>query len=193
MLMLGITGSAKQVASSKSQAFKIISSYQGVSTSTFLGNKWAEGRFNSPYLRETLWNQGYFVDTVETASDWNRLDPLISSLEVALGEGLAAEGEAVHVFTHLSHMYSQGSSSYTTYLFRVGKDYEETMKRWQKLKAIASDTITRAGGTISHQHGVGKDHKEYLPREKNEIGMDLIASLMTTVDAKTMMNPGTLF
>ena len=192
MLMMGLTGDAQQVQSSRNQAFKILSRYGGVSTSTILGTKWAEGRFKAPYLREALWEKGYMVDTVETAADWNRIDRLIYRLENDLREGLADEGEEVHGFTHLSHMYTQGSSCYTTYVFRVGQDYEETYKRWHKLKSIASEVITLEGGTISHQHGVGKDHRDYLLREKDDLGMDIISSLMSTMDPKTMMNPGTL-
>jgi alkyldihydroxyacetonephosphate synthase len=51
-----------------------------------------------------------------------------------LRDGLRDEGERVFPFTHLSHLYAQGSSIYTTYVYRVGKDYAETHARWQKLK-----------------------------------------------------------
>jgi alkyldihydroxyacetonephosphate synthase len=96
------------------------------------------------------------------------------------------------VFTHLSHFYSQGCSIYTTYVFRVGDSYEETLARWQTLKTSTSELIVNNRGTISHQHGVGKDHAPYLPVEKGELGMLAIRSLCGTFDPDAILNPETL-
>ncbi len=91
-------------------------------TGTLLGKKWAENRFRFPYLRHGLWEAGYAVDTLETATDWANVDNLLNKVEASLREGLADEGERVHVFTHLSHVYAQGSSIYTSYVYRPGGD-----------------------------------------------------------------------
>ena len=98
----------------------------------------------------------------------------------------------MHVFTHLSHVYAQGCSLYTTYVYRNGNNYAQTLERWKKLKHSASETIVNNGGTISHQHGVGKDHAQFLPTEKGELGMHLIRTLCHTMDEKGILNPGTL-
>jgi alkyldihydroxyacetonephosphate synthase len=98
----------------------------------------------------------------------------------------------VHVFTHLSHVYAQGSSSYTSYVFRCGNTYEETYDRWQRIKAAASKAIVANGGTISHQHGVGADHAPYLAAEKGALGMSAIRSLCNHFDPAHIMNPGKL-
>ena len=71
-------------------------------------------------------------------------------------------GERVHAFSHLSHLYPDGSSIYATYVFRRAADPDETLERWRRLKAAASEAIVAGGGTISHQHGVGRDHAPYL-------------------------------
>ncbi len=75
------------------------------------------------------------------------------------------------MFTHLSHVYGEGSSIYTTYVFRPAASYAATLERWKRLKHAASQAIVDNRGTISHQHGVGKDHAPYLPREKGELGV----------------------
>lgn len=67
------------------------------------------------------------------------------------------------------------------------------MGRWQRLKRAASEVIVRAGGTISHQHGVGVDHLPYLAAEKGTQGMAMIRSVCRTVDPEGMMNPGKLW
>jgi alkyldihydroxyacetonephosphate synthase len=109
-------------------------------------------------------------------------------------------GERVHVFSHLSHIYADGASIYVTYLFRLpqadssqpGIDSDEALRRWRLLKGAASDVIVAAGGTISHQHGVGVDHASYLLAEKGKLGMTALRSLCRTFDPEGVMNPGKL-
>lgn len=192
MLTFGVTGNRAQNALSLKQAKKLLKSFGGVFTGTLLGKKWAEGRFRFPYLREGLWQAGYAVDTLETATDWSNVDSLLNQIEASLREGLAAEGEQVHVFTHLSHVYGEGSSLYTTYVFRPADSYAGTLERWKKLKQQASETIVNNRGTISHQHGVGRDHAPYLPIEKGELGMATLRALAKHFDPEVRLNPGVL-
>lgn len=192
MMTFGVTGSQAQCKAGLAEARKICSAHKGVYTGTRLGKKWAEKRFTMPYLREALWQMGYAVDTLETATDWDNVDHLMGVIENTLREGLKDREESTHVFTHLSHIYNQGCSIYTTYVFRTGDSYGETLSRWKTLKQATSEQIVRNRGTISHQHGVGKDHAPYLPVEKGELGMLAIRSLCSTLDPEQLLNPGTL-
>jgi alkyldihydroxyacetonephosphate synthase len=192
MLTFGVTGNRQQNAASLKQAKKLLKSYGGVFTGTLLGNKWAEGRFRFPYLRHGLWEAGYAVDTLETATDWSNVDNLLNKLEASLREGLRDEGEQVHVFTHLSHVYGEGSSIYTSYVFRPAATYAGTFERWQKLKHAACSAIANNRGTISHQHGVGRDHAPYLPVEKGELGMAALKAMAVHFDPDARLNPGVL-
>lgn len=196
MLTLGVTGSRDQVAGYQRQARGVLSRFGAVSVlGRRLGAKWAHGRFRFPYLRHALWEMGYAVDTFETALDWARVPAYIEAVEQRIAAGLAdAEDcrEPVHVFTHLSHLYAQGSSAYTTYLFRCADSYEKTLARWRVLKQIACETIVEFGGTISHQHGVGRDHAPYLAAEKGPLGMATIKALVHHFDPDRRMNPGVL-
>jgi alkyldihydroxyacetonephosphate synthase len=192
MLTFGVTGSRVQNAASLKQAKKLLKGFGGVFSGTLLGKKWAENRFRFPYLRHGLWSAGYAVDTLETATDWCNVDSLLNKLEASLRDGLAAEGERVHVFTHLSHVYGEGSSIYTTYVFRPGNNYDETLARWQHLKHVACRTIAENRGTISHQHGVGRDHAPYLSVEKGELGMAALKALAMHFDPEQRLAPGVL-
>ncbi|MDP4546163.1 FAD-binding oxidoreductase [Marinobacter sp. MDS2] len=192
MMTFGVTGSKEQAAASLKQARKVCKEYSGVYTGTKLGSKWAEKRFTMPYLREALWQMGYAVDTLETATDWDNVDSLLEKIETSLRTGLADKQEKSHVFTHLSHFYGQGCSIYTTYVFRVADTYGETLERWKHLKNSTSEIIVRNGGTISHQHGVGKDHAPFMPVEKGELGMQAIRALTTSFDPEKRLNPTTL-
>ncbi|KEF32485.1 Alkyldihydroxyacetonephosphate synthase [Marinobacter nitratireducens] len=192
MMTFGLTGTRAQCRTGLKETRAICKQYQGVYTGTKLGDKWAAKRFTMPYLREALWGLGYAVDTLETATDWDNVDNLLNKIENNLRGGLKPVGEDTHVFTHLSHFYGQGCSIYTTYVYRVADSYEETLSRWETLKRTTSDLIVRNRGTISHQHGVGKDHAPYLPIEKGDLGIQAITALCHSFDPKGLLNPGTL-
>ncbi|MCR7603932.1 FAD-binding oxidoreductase, partial [Pseudomonas aeruginosa] len=93
MLTFGVTGNRRQNGLSLSQAKALLKRFGGVFTGTLLGRKWAQNRFRFPYLREALWQAGYAVDTLETATDWSNVDGLLQKIEASLRDGLAAEGE----------------------------------------------------------------------------------------------------
>ena len=192
MLLLGFSDSDALVKMARKAALTITGDYDGVHVGRAFGSQWHKGRFHTPYLRNSLWEWGYGVDTLETAVSWQSIPAALHAIEAALRPGLADWGEKVHVFTHLSHVYPTGASLYTTYLFRLAADPDETYERWQKLKTAASQAIVRHGGTISHQHGVGTDHAPYLPAEKGELGMTVLADLSRRFDPAGMMNPGKL-
>lgn len=192
MLLMGFTGQEALVNSARKEADRIAKANEGVYAGKQFGTQWQKGRFHSPYLRNTLWNMGYGVDTLETAVTWNKVDQTLAAMEESLRTALDEENEKLHVYTHLSHMYTSGCSIYTTYLFRLAHDPEEDLRRWYKMKTAASEAIVQHGGTISHQHGVGKDHKPYLPAEKGALGMRMMQSVIDELDPQGVMDNGNL-
>lgn len=192
LLTFGITGERRQNALSLRETRRVLRVFGGVYTGDLLGRAWARNRFRFPYLRHGLWEAGYAVDTLETATDWSNLDNLRQAIEQSLSQGLADQNERVHVFSHLSHVYGQGSSLYVTYLFRPGPDYATALARWQTLKHAASRTIATHGGTISHQHGVGRDHAPFLVAEKGKLGLAALGALARHFDPEQRLAPGVL-
>jgi len=192
MFTFGLTGSRAQCRAALRSCRSVFRAHGGVHTGTLLGRKWQQNRFLVPYLRHGLWDNGYVVDTFETAVNWDRVKETLADIEAALGGALADEGERTHVYTHLSHVYPQGSSVYSTCVFRCAASCEATLVRWSKLKRAASEAIVRNGGTISHQHGVGTDHAPYLPAEKGALGIAAIRGLCRQFDPQGIMNPGKL-
>ncbi len=192
MMTFGVTGSARHCETAYQLAIDHCSALGGFVDQSGLGDNWAHGRFRAPYLRDPLGAEGYIVDTMETAVDWSKVSEAAENIEQAIRTALDDEDEQVHAYTHLSHVYGQGSSIYTTYLFRIGESYELGKNRWIKLKKAGADQIVAHGGTISHQHGVGSDHKNYLTEEKGEFGIAAINSLCKQFDPYGQMNPGKL-
>ena len=192
MLILGATGSVMARAVLR-QALNLAHHYHAISIAgPAIGSAWRKSRFRNPYLRNTLWEQGYVVETVETAADWTHLNATKDKIQSSLRSGLADIGERVHSFTHLSHVYPTGSSIYTTYLYRIVADPVEILRRWQVLKSAASRVIVEMGATISHQHGVGTDHLPYITHEKHELGLQALQGICALFDPHGLMNPGKL-
>jgi alkyldihydroxyacetonephosphate synthase len=176
----------------RSEALAIANSHHGIHVGQIFGKQWHKKRFLTPYLRNTMWDAGYAIDTLETATHWSNVPVMIKAIEESLHKTLAKINERIHVFTHLSQLYPSGASIYTSYFFRMAPDADETLSRWQALKAAASREIIKNGGTISHQHGVGTDHLPYMAAEKGELGMAVISSLCKQFDPQGIMNPGKL-
>jgi alkyldihydroxyacetonephosphate synthase len=192
LLILAVTGRRRLVAAAGREIAGIVGQHHGIGLPRSFGDAWVAQRFRSAYLRNALWDAGYAVDTLETAAPWPAVPGLLSTIAPSLRQGLLAEGERVHAFTHLSHVYPSGSSLYTTYVFRLSEDPDRTLDRWARLKAATSEAIVAGGGTISHQHGVGRDHVPYLAAEKGSLGMAAFAGLVRTFDPKGILNPGAL-
>jgi alkyldihydroxyacetonephosphate synthase len=192
MLFLGITRARGLARKTRRIALDIVREHGGVHVGRKMGSEWRKSRFKTPYLRNTLWDNGYAVDTLETALIWTNLPAATEAVLKALRTGLEDRGEHVLVFSHISHVYATGASIYVTFLFRIAATAEETLLRWQKLKAAASQAIIAHGGTISHQHGVGLDHQSWLEAEKGRIGLQSLAALAKTFDPAGIMNPGKL-
>ncbi|MES2262943.1 MAG: FAD-binding oxidoreductase [Pseudomonadota bacterium] len=192
MLMIGASGSRAQLRHALAEALRITRRRRGVHIGRKLGDKWKQNRFRNVYLRNAAWQHGYVIDTVETAVDWPRVELTMHAVEGAARKALAAYGERVHAYTHLSHLYAQGASVYTTFVYRLAGDFDEDMARWRTLKHAVSQAIVDCGGTISHQHGVGSDHAPYLAAEKGPAGIAAMAALFRHFDPHGLMNPGKL-
>jgi alkyldihydroxyacetonephosphate synthase len=192
LLLAGFSGDAPEVDGLRRRAARLWRRHGGVSTGTVLGSKWAARRFSGVYLRNGLWDAGYAVETMETACDWSRVDAMIEAIESAGGAALARHGERTHAYTHLSHVYAQGSSVYSTFVYRIGADYERALARWRDLKRSVSDAVVAQGGTISHQHGVGHDHRLWLGAEKGAVGVAALKAMVAHFDPHRVLAGGHL-
>ena len=194
LLILGFTAERndKAAADAFAAARSIIGSNHGLWVGTPIGVMWRKARFRTPYLRNTLWEKGYALDTLETAVPWSEILTTTEDILEALRAGLTKINERVLAFAHLSHAYVDGAGVYITFLYRRAEDPDESLHRWQVLKGAASKVIIAHGGTISHQHGVGLDHARYLKAEKGKVGMQILESVHRTLDPDDLLNPGKL-
>lgn len=192
MLLVGASAAKAQARAALAAAIGLARRHGGVHAGRGLGERWKKNRFRNVYLRNAAWARGYAIDTVETALDWPCVTPAMHAVEGAAAAALAAEGERVHAYTHLSHLYAQGASVYTTFIWRLAGNFDADLARWRRLKNAVSEAIVAGGGTISHQHGVGLDHAPWLAAEKGALGIEALRALFRQFDPDGCMNPGKL-
>ncbi len=166
----------------------------GVDVGRGPAKSWLAGRFHSPYLRDPMLDHGVGVDTLETATSWSNLERLYGAVSSALNQAICAhvprEGARGIVMCHLSHTYPDGASLYFTFIFP--RMLENELEQWQAIKTAASRAIVAHGGTISHHHGVGEDHREYMADEKGLLGIEVLRAVKTALDPHGILNPGKL-
>lgn len=153
------------------------------------GEAWADGRYRAPYLRDALLDAGALVETLETVAFWSALPGLYAAVTAALRETLTALGTPPAVLCHISHAYSSGASLYLTV---ACAQLADPIAQWRAAKAAAGEAILAAGGSITHHHGVGADHRELYPREVGALGVEVVRAVKRTLDPAGVLNPGIL-
>ena len=193
MTLIGLIGTRRNAHLGWRNARDVIKSYGGVALGKSMGNAWKKNRFLAPYLRNTLWDRGYGVDTLETAVNWDNVRPTMAAIEAAISKALSGKNGKCPCVFPIFLMFMLPAQASTP---RSSSGWLTPPRRtWPGgscLKPGASQAIVNAGGTISHQHGVGADHKPYLSAEKGEMGMELLNHIWSFTDPDERMNPGKL-
>jgi alkyldihydroxyacetonephosphate synthase len=154
------------------------------------GDAWERGRYEGPYLRDALMDAGVLTETLETSHLYGRIEGLYGAVRGALADAMAAAGTPGIVLCHVSHVYRDGASLYFTFL--CARRPGEEIAQWQAIKGAACEAIVRAGGTITHHHGVGRDHAPYMEAEVGGLGLESLRAVKERLDPVGVMNPGKL-
>lgn len=185
---LGITvfeGSAAHTESRHAETAALLRAHGGTSLGEAPARGWEHGRFNAPYLRDSLLSAGALCETLETATNWSNVPTLKAAVTAALTESL---GQAL-VMCHISHVYPTGASLYFTV---VAAQQGDPLAQWQRAKTAATDAMVRTGATITHHHAVGADHRPWMQAEIGDLGVDILKSVKATLDPVGILNPGKL-
>jgi alkyldihydroxyacetonephosphate synthase len=135
-------------------------------------------------------DNGLLVETLETAATWTALPTVYDAVLRALRTALTREGKRPLIMTHLSHGYPTGGSLYFTVL--ADRDDELPIQQWLTAKRAATDALMAAGGTLTHHHAVGADHRPWLEREVGPLGVEVLRVVKQRLDPNGICNPGVL-
>ncbi len=182
-------GTAEHTESRHAETRAVLAAHGGTSLGEEPARAWEQGRFSAPYLRDSLLAAGALCETLETATDWARVPTLKTAVTEALTTALGDSGTPALVLCHISHVYPTGASLYFTV---VAGQRGNPIDQWQAAKVAAGDAIMRAGGTITHHHAVGADHRPWMAEEVGELGVQVLRAVKATLDPAGILNPGKL-
>jgi alkyldihydroxyacetonephosphate synthase len=182
-------GSAAHADSRRAETRALLEAKGGTSLGEGPARAWEHGRFGAPYLRDSLLSAGALCETLETATTWSNLPALKAAVTEALTTSLAESGTPALVLCHISHVYPTGASLYFTV---VAGQRGNPIEQWRNAKAAASDAMMRTGGTITHHHAVGADHRPWMRDEVGDLGVAVLRAVKATLDPAGILNPGKL-
>ncbi|MDQ2938927.1 MAG: FAD-binding oxidoreductase, partial [Actinomycetota bacterium] len=158
---------------------------------------WRSAFLGAPYLRDTFVACGVLSDTFETAITWDRFEDFHAvAIEAARSKvaevcGGAADGVgSPRVSCRFTHVYPDGPAPYFTVLAPAVRGGE--VEQWDEIKAAASEAVIEGGGTITHHHAVGRDHRPWYDRQRPEPFADALRAAKAAVDPAGILNPGVL-
>jgi alkyldihydroxyacetonephosphate synthase len=151
---------------------------------------WRDAFLRAPYLRDTLVAAGVVSDTFETAITWDRFDEFVTGVRERAEEAVRAECGDGRVTVRLTHVYPDGAAPYFTVLAPARRGSE--LAQWDAIKAAAADAVIAAGGTITHHHAVGRDHRPWYDRQRPQPFADALRASKAALDPAAVLNPGVL-
>ena len=149
---------------------------------------WRGAFLRAPYLRDALVALGAISETFETAVTWDRAESLCAAVREA-ATGSPGWGHGV-ITTRVTHVYPDGCAPYFTVL--AASRHGSQVAQWREVKAAASEAILAAGGTITHHHAVGRDHRPWYDRQRPEPFAAMLRAAKAAVDPAWTLNPGVL-
>jgi alkyldihydroxyacetonephosphate synthase len=182
-------GSEEHVESRHAETRALLKAKGGTSLGEAPARAWEHGRFNAPYLRDSLLSAGALCETLETATNWSNIPAVKSAVTEALTTALAETGTPALVLCHISHVYPTGASLYFTV---VAGQRGNPIEQWRKAKTAASDAMVHTGATITHHHAVGADHRPWMRDEVGDVGVKVLQAVKATLDPAGILNPGKL-
>ena len=186
LMITGYEGTPEQTELLQAGVTALLTSHGAESLGEDPGEKWRTGRYRGPYLRDQLFEVGGLVETLETATFWSNIETVKGAVTSALTGTLGAN---TMVLCHISHVYHAGASLYFTVLTTADAD---PIAQWGRAKQAANEAIRGAGATITHHHGVGRDHRATYAQEIGPLGIDILRAIKDSLDPRGIMNPGIL-
>ncbi len=154
-------------------------------------SRWRRAMVDAPYLHATLISVGVIVDTVETSTTWDRFAELhgdvVRSLRGAIQRACGTKGL---VTCRINQFYADGPAPVYTFMApaRLGVEVDQ----WAEIRWAAADAIIRAGGTVAHDHGIGRMHRPWFEKEAPAGWTNILQGVKRSLDPKGILNPGCL-
>ncbi len=197
LLVLGFESTDHPVDGAMARALQLCAEYGGEASESRdrpggdAVSSWRAAFLGAPYVRDMLVAVGVLGETFETAITWERF-PVFHERVIAVAEEAVRDvcGREGRVFCRFTHIYPDGPAPYFTVLAPARRG--EEVEQWGAIKRAVSDAILAEGGTITHHHAVGRDHRPWYDRQRPEPFAAALRGAKAAVDPAGIMNPGVL-
>ena len=152
---------------------------------------WSKSFLQAPYLRDALVAMGFITETFETAITWDRFEQFHSGIIEAVNRSLADICGGGQVTCRFTHVYPAGPAPYFSIIApaRAGAQ----LQQWAEIKAVAAAAVIDLGGSITHHHAVGRDHRPWYEKQRPDGFAGAMLAARAEMDPTGMLNPGVLF
>lgn len=197
LLVLGFESADHQVDPWLARALELVADHGGVAPGGVSSGRdgsvgaWRSTFLRAPYLRDALVRCGMIVETFETACTWDRFPALHAGVVESLGRAIEEVcGRPGIITCRFTHVYPDGPAPYFS-VYAPGRAGSE-LAMWDELKAVAAEAVIAGGGTITHHHAVGRDHRPGYDRQRPELFATALVAAKATLDPAGVLNPGVL-
>ena len=198
LLVLGFESTDHPVDSSMQRALELCVEHGGAPAQSARGDggdavgSWRRAFLGAPYVRDVLVAMGVLSETFETAITWERFpafeEQVRAAAQQAVREACGGQGLVTARFTHV---YPDGPAVYFTVPAPARRG--EELEQWGEIKSAVSDAVIAAGGTITHHHAVGRDHRPWYEKQRPDPFAQALRAAKGAVDPSAILNPGVLF
>lgn len=190
VLVLGFESADRPVDAELVHAQELCRAHGGSVRDDTAAATWRSAFLRLPYVYEALVRLGMLAGSVETAVTWDRFEELHTAVTGALEDAGRAACGSVLVTCRLAYAYPDGAAPYYTFVApaRPGAELEQ----WDALKGAVSRAMLDHGGTITHHHAVGRDHRRWYDEERPELFAAALRAAKRALDPAGVLNPGVL-
>ncbi len=157
--------------------------------------QWRHAFIRMPYYRDLMVALGVITDTFETAITWDRFDALYAGVREKVEAAIAEIcGHKATVSCRFTHIYPDGPAPYFSYsaLGTANGNLADSLAKWREIKVATNEIVVALGGTVTHHHAVGRDHRSGYERQSPPLFRGALAAAKASVDPAGILNPGAL-
>lgn len=157
---------------------------------------WRSAFLRMPYWRDETTRRGAILDTFESAITWAGFDRFYDGVRRDVADAIERiTGKRSTLSCRFTHVYPDGPAPYFTFMAPGNSegDIASSLAQWRDIKHACNDAVVRYGGTCTHHHAVGRDHRSGYEAETPALLRRALAGAKAMLDPAGVLNPGILF
>ena len=157
--------------------------------------QWRNAFIRMPYYRDLMVALGVITDTFETSITWDRFDQMYEGVRERTSRVIREIcGHDAGISCRFTHIYPDGPAPYFSYsaLGTASGKLEDSLAKWRDIKMATNEIVVSLGGTVTHHHAVGRDHRSGYERQSPPLFRAALRQAKKALDPSGVLNPGVL-